>query len=380
LKGIPLSVVDPRIGATVYAIGSPNELSSSLSQGIVSGLRQLPDGNRWLQTTAPISHGSSGGPLLLTNGTLIGVTTLTVEDAQNVNFAIPVSTVRTLLAQKFAQRDIAQGASIDWECDHTFDLMQADTDVTAAQRQAIADLCRAFHEDSPAEYEHAIEVVDRAMESLPDKYKYLAHYVAGALNLDIATQSLPHRSDEDDRAAFRANSHSTSAVQHLRQCTTLRPDFAPAYVKLADYGSYSGDWSSAITAASMLVKLMPRCAEALRVRANSYSELNQLDPAREDLESAIQLAPNTGLLYFELADVLAHLTQDEAAIAAYDKCLQIKSSDYTPSMVHFKMGGIYKHTGAFDKAISEFTQAKNLDGEQATLCDQQIASCLRGER
>jgi tetratricopeptide (TPR) repeat protein len=319
--------------------------------------------------------------LLLTDGTLIGVTTLTVEDAQNVNFAIPVSTVRGLLAQKFAERDIAQGASIDWECDHAFDLMQADTQVTAAQRQAITDLCQAFHEDSPAKYEHAIEVAERAKDSLPDRYKYLAQYVAGALNLDLATQSLPHRSEEEDRAAFRANGYATNALQHLRQSTILQPDFAPAYVKLSDHYSFTGEWPSALTAANTLVKLMPRCAEALRVRANCNSELNQLDPAREDLEAAIQLAPNTGLLYFELADVLAHLTQAEAAIAAYEKCLQFKSSDYTPSMAHFKIGEIYKRMGAFDKAIFEFTEAKTLGGgEQAKLCDQQIASCRRGER
>ena len=117
---MPLAIDDPRVGATVYAIGSPEGLSSSLSQGIVSGFRELNEGSRWLQTTAPISHGSSGGPLVLADGTIAGVTTLTRKDAQNLNFAIPVSKVRKFLSAEFRSRDIAEGASISWHEMHAF--------------------------------------------------------------------------------------------------------------------------------------------------------------------------------------------------------------------------------------------------------------------
>jgi serine protease Do len=75
------------VGEEVYTIGSPSGLESTLGQGIISGLRQL-DRQRLIQTTAPISPGSSGGGLFDQSGNLIGITTFMVSDGQSLNFAI----------------------------------------------------------------------------------------------------------------------------------------------------------------------------------------------------------------------------------------------------------------------------------------------------
>lgn len=82
-----------RIGQTVYAIGSPRGLELSLSEGLISSLRETPDGNT-LQTTAPISPGSSGGGLFDAQARLIGFTTAQVINGQNLNFAVPVEWLR----------------------------------------------------------------------------------------------------------------------------------------------------------------------------------------------------------------------------------------------------------------------------------------------
>jgi len=86
----------PAIGTRVFAIGSPHGLKNSVSEGVVSGYRRLPKG-KVIQTTAAISPGSSGGPLLDTNGDVIGVTTFQHAEGQNLNFAVPASAVRHLL-------------------------------------------------------------------------------------------------------------------------------------------------------------------------------------------------------------------------------------------------------------------------------------------
>jgi hypothetical protein len=75
------------IGETVYTIGNPEAFRSSLAEGIVSGVRQ-EGGVSYIQTTAPISHGSSGGALVDSRGNLLGITTFFAQDAQNLNFAI----------------------------------------------------------------------------------------------------------------------------------------------------------------------------------------------------------------------------------------------------------------------------------------------------
>jgi Trypsin-like peptidase domain len=77
----------PRVGETVYAIGNPKGLSNTISEGIVSALRYV-DKEEVLQHTAAISPGSSGGALVDSNGTLLGMNSWQVADGQNLNFAI----------------------------------------------------------------------------------------------------------------------------------------------------------------------------------------------------------------------------------------------------------------------------------------------------
>ena len=91
---IASSSVSP--GQKVYVIGSPKGLPASISDGIVSGLRDF-EGKKLIQITAPISPGSSGGPVLNANGEVIGVSVGQFKDGQNLNFAIPKSNLELLL-------------------------------------------------------------------------------------------------------------------------------------------------------------------------------------------------------------------------------------------------------------------------------------------
>ena len=79
-----------KIGEAVYAIGAPEGQELTLSDGLISQLRNR-DGRRLIQTNAAISHGSSGGGLFDANGNLIGITTavITEDFAANIGFAIP---------------------------------------------------------------------------------------------------------------------------------------------------------------------------------------------------------------------------------------------------------------------------------------------------
>ena len=79
------------IGETVYTIGSPKGLVNTLGSGLLSGLRTGDDMTEYIQITAPLSAGSSGGGLFDDRGNLIGVTSFTVRDSQNLNFAIAAS-------------------------------------------------------------------------------------------------------------------------------------------------------------------------------------------------------------------------------------------------------------------------------------------------
>lgn len=86
----PLNLDSTRIdvGSEVYAVGNPSGLEGTFSEGIVSGIRNF-EGDNVLQITAPISPGSSGGPVLNPEGEVVGIATATFENGQNLNFAVP---------------------------------------------------------------------------------------------------------------------------------------------------------------------------------------------------------------------------------------------------------------------------------------------------
>lgn len=88
------------VGEEVVAIGNPLGLELSVSNGIVSGVRSDEKlGGKLLQITAPISHGSSGGPLFNMAGEVIGVTSMFIEGGENLNFAIPSNDVKQLIGE-----------------------------------------------------------------------------------------------------------------------------------------------------------------------------------------------------------------------------------------------------------------------------------------
>lgn len=84
-----------KVGTRVYAIGAPQGLELTLSEGIVSSLREIT-GGQYIQTTAPISPGSSGGGLFDVEGRLLGLTTFYLAKGQNLNFALPVEWISEL--------------------------------------------------------------------------------------------------------------------------------------------------------------------------------------------------------------------------------------------------------------------------------------------
>lgn len=77
-------------GATVYAIGSPEGLQNTISEGLISNTERVLDGTTYIQISAPISHGSSGGALINSFGEVIGITSAVLNEGQNLNFAIPI--------------------------------------------------------------------------------------------------------------------------------------------------------------------------------------------------------------------------------------------------------------------------------------------------
>ena len=90
------------VGERVFAIGSPLGLERTVTEGIISTKTREMRGDLYLQTTAQINQGNSGGPLFNLRGEVVGVTNMKISFGEGLGFAIPVEEVRNFLRRRDA--------------------------------------------------------------------------------------------------------------------------------------------------------------------------------------------------------------------------------------------------------------------------------------
>lgn len=169
-----------QVGETVYAVGNPQGLEGTFSQGIVSSLREVGT-DKLLQITAPISPGSSGGPVLSGKGEVIGVSVATFRGGQNLNFAIPSIYLKTLLGKAGPAKPLAQAKP------------------AKSQRSILADLGGKSTEGVIGEnftYDgtslptgaYSFSLVNRLREPVRDIYCLIVFYDLEGKPIDVAMQ------------------------------------------------------------------------------------------------------------------------------------------------------------------------------------------------
>lgn len=115
LASLPLAPVPPRKGESTVAIGAPSGLSFTITEGGIRDGKELETfgleaAGTWLQTSTPISPGSSGGPLLNRQGEVVGANSGSLSKAQNINFAISAQDIGLLVksAAKSKLQDLSE--------------------------------------------------------------------------------------------------------------------------------------------------------------------------------------------------------------------------------------------------------------------------------
>lgn len=141
------------VGDEVVAIGSPHGLESTVSNGIVSAIRVVEEKGKLLQITAPISHGSSGGPLFNMAGEVVGITTLYLEGGENLNFAIPINDAKRLILKQSAMLQNFPNEVIPKEIPKVPPKETHDTDnkkkATFSQQKSCLEQAEKMFNDSP---------------------------------------------------------------------------------------------------------------------------------------------------------------------------------------------------------------------------------------
>jgi tetratricopeptide (TPR) repeat protein len=178
----PLSIskTAPSPGNPVFTISNPAGLEKSISTGVVSNIREF-DGRWLIQITAPISYGSSGGPVLNERGEVVGIAVAILSEGQNLNFAVP--------AEKLV--DLLSGKSIDGR-----DTLSILSEVEGLK----ADLLSLeYSRDKESDYQKTLERIRVSLQTALDKAGQSA-----PLLLKVSDMSLGYAADISISAADKA--------------------------------------------------------------------------------------------------------------------------------------------------------------------------------
>ena len=205
---LSLSTTIPEVGERIIVYGSPLGLEKTVSDGIISAIREVPGYGKLIQITAPISPGSSGSPVLNMKGEVIGIATFQMVEGQSLNFAIP--------SERIANLNLAE----EKETSITEDLFEQESKLPS-----IFDIIK----------EEAEEAFKQAIRIDPDDAE--AHY-----NLGLAYYELGFYKD---------------AIEAFKQAIRIDPDFAEAHGNLGVTYGKLGFYKDAIEAFKQVIRIDP---------------------------------------------------------------------------------------------------------------------------
>ena len=327
---------DVRIGATVYVAGNPKGLEGTFSNGIISSRRYRYTQER-LQMTAPISPGSSGGPVLNRKGEVIGISFMTIEGGQNLNFAIPSNYLKILPTQSGIVKSFSQmDQSISAE---TYLLWGYVKDELGDHIGAISDYTQAIQLKS----NYADAYYNRGVAK-----SNLGQYKAAITDYDMAILLKP-----DDALAYNnrgiakhKQGQYSAAIADYIKAIQLKPDYAEAYSNRGLTKGALGQPIDAIDDCNRAIQLKPDLAEAYLTRGLAQTMLIQSSAAIDDCNRAIQLKPDYAEAYYVRGLARVGLGQHTTAIVDCSKAIQLKpdyaEAHFTRGFAKYRVGRIWE--------------------------------------
>jgi tetratricopeptide (TPR) repeat protein len=316
----PLSVVTtlPEVGERIVVIGTPLGLDRTVSDGIVSAVREIPGFGSIIQLTAPISPGSSGSPVINMKGEVVGVATFFVVAGQNLNFAIPGQRiVRLVIRQGETLSERETGRIKDW--------------LASAEGLYAMGLRLLWAEDCGKALPYFVETVKRNPQHA------LAYFHIGYCLARLEQYQ--------------------EAIESYRQAIRINPKDADFHNNLcAAYGRV-GRYDEAIESCKQAVQLKPDLAESHNNLGWSYQRLGRYQEAIQSCREAIRLKPDFAQAHYNLGNSYSALKKYKDAIDSYKEAIRI-NFDFAEG--HLNLGAAFFYTGRFEEAIDSYKQAVRL--------------------
>lgn len=242
------------VGEKVYAIGAPEGLELTISEGLISGLREF-DSGRVIQTSAAISPGSSGGGLIDAEGRLVGITTFYLKEGQSLNFALPAEWTLALSREPpsplaGADQETAEFEELAWA-------MLGDSAYNAGKYDVASKAYKEVTRLKPGAY--------AAWEGLGSAEYHLAEYRNAISAFQEAIRLKPNaaKSWAGLGGAYSALGQYGKALGALQESVQLKPNDALAWYMLGLAYKLDGQQSHVLEVYGKLRTLDPNLAEKL---------------------------------------------------------------------------------------------------------------------
>ena len=352
---LPLGDSDAvQIGETVYVAGNPLGFEGTFSDGIISGRRDSAGKKERLQMTAPISPGSSGGPVLNRKGEVIGVSTSLYNPlfGQNLNFAVTSKALQALLAQSGLPKPLPYRAAASY---FTYLLRGHERNLSGDFEGALREFTHAIRLDSDEAGGYFLRGMTKAA---------LGKHSAAILDYDEAI-----RLDPNDALFYHNRGYAKAelrrypaAILDYDEAIRLDPNDAHAYFNRGYDKAQLGQHSAAILDYDAAIRLDPNDAHAYFNRGYAKGELRRYPAAIADYDEAIRLDPNYANAYFNRGYDKAQLGQHSAAILDYDAAIRLDPND---ANAYHNRGYAKAQLGQHSAAILDYNAAIRLDSNDA---------------
>jgi tetratricopeptide (TPR) repeat protein len=362
-----------KVGVRVYAVGAPQGLELSLSDGIVAQLRGGPP--PLIQTTAAISPGSSGGGLFDGEGRLVGLTTLYVEGGQSLNFAIPVEWIGKV---KSGRKPVAEGRRLVGIEEKRGKISQA-----AADTKTIVNQTMVFWNDKD-KYPNGLVTGDAAtglydagyVASIIDPFSTAA-WPANIYRYTLNGRPFAGQTTADTADDIRAWSVGPDGVSgtaddvgYSNQIRAFGPGRKPAaaedsqteWEKRAIALGKMKDWRGLLDWCLKWTKSEPENALAWENLGIAYNNLKRYNDATEAYRQAIRINPEFSDFWSTLGYAYSKLKRFNDAVDAYRQAVRLNPED---AYNWYGLGYTYNDLKRYNDAIEAFRQAIRIYPENA---------------
>jgi len=311
---LPIVKTVPQEGESIVVVGNPYGLEGSVSNGIVSAVREISGYGRIIQITAPISPGSSGSPVVNMRGEVIGVATLQAAEGQSLNFAVPADRIGQL---KIGELQTVSNVVAETQRNKR----------SAAERSYSQGLAQLSRDD----YTRAVALFERAVEIDPSYAEawYQAGYCYGVLG-----------------------KHS-DALRSSRQAAKLRPDWAAVFVNIGASSYALGQYKDALEAYSQAAKLDDSSADVQYALGLTLNRLGRTDEEILAYKRALALKPDLANAIDRMGQAYLKQKRFGEAAGAFDQLKNYRPDDKT----YNNLGEALLEQGKADDSVNAFNSS-----------------------